>query len=178
MQLLDREATLNKDFSLTLIANNLEARNESYLREGLAKKIEKGTLYASTNSGNISAFNLGFNKDTDTNGQAQADENAPPGQIESICYYFLYRPSVEHSINEYLICVVLNDSEFNLDLFRNELDYYIEKCVQKYLNDSELKQLDELEVVLRNWYLYSVNYLVRTLSLFKDNLDVFIDQVS
>ena len=56
-QFLDREATLNKDFSLSALLNNVPVNNESLLRENLAKKIEKGTLYASR-SGNISAFNL------------------------------------------------------------------------------------------------------------------------
>lgn len=56
-QFLDNEATINKDFSLTLLVYNIPDRNESYLRENLAKKIEKGTLYAS-NIGNISNFYL------------------------------------------------------------------------------------------------------------------------
>ena len=58
MQFLGKEATINKDFSLTLVLNDVPTSNESFLRENLAKKIEKGTLYSS--SGHISAFNLGL----------------------------------------------------------------------------------------------------------------------
>lgn len=57
-QFLEQNLTVNKDFSLSLVSNNLPVENESKLREGFAKKIEKGTFYAS-NSGNIAAFNLG-----------------------------------------------------------------------------------------------------------------------
>jgi len=57
MQFLVKEQTINKDFSLTLVAHNIPAQNESFLREHLAKRVEKGTLYAS--SSNISSFNLG-----------------------------------------------------------------------------------------------------------------------
>ncbi len=56
-QFLDKEATLNKDFSLSLILNNVPNENEAFLRENLAKKVEKGTLYAS-NTGYIAIFNL------------------------------------------------------------------------------------------------------------------------
>jgi hypothetical protein len=57
MQFLVKEQTLNKDFSLTLVSHNIPAHNESFLRENLAKRVEKGTLYSS--SSNISSFNLG-----------------------------------------------------------------------------------------------------------------------
>ena len=57
-QFLVKEQTLNKDFSLSLLLNNIPANNESFLRENLAKRVEKGTLYAS--SSNISSFNLGL----------------------------------------------------------------------------------------------------------------------
>ncbi len=59
MQFLDKQATVNKDFSLTLILNNIPNENECVLRENLAKKVEKGTLYAS-NTGYISVFNLKY----------------------------------------------------------------------------------------------------------------------
>jgi hypothetical protein len=58
-QFLDKEAMVNKDFSLTSLLSNLPEVNASFLREALARKIEKGTMYASTN-GSIAAFNLGF----------------------------------------------------------------------------------------------------------------------
>lgn len=58
-QFLDNEQTINKDFSLTLLVHSIPDENESYLREGLAKKIEKGTVYASS-IGTISNFNLGL----------------------------------------------------------------------------------------------------------------------
>ncbi len=59
VQFLDKEAMINKDFSLTSILNNLPDTNESHLRESLARKIEKGTMYASSN-GSIATFNLGL----------------------------------------------------------------------------------------------------------------------
>ncbi len=59
LQFLDQNSTVNKDFSLSLILNNLPITYESKLRENFAKKIEKGTFYASSN-GSISSFNLGY----------------------------------------------------------------------------------------------------------------------
>jgi hypothetical protein len=61
VQFLDKEAMMNKDFSLTSVLNSLPEKNESYLRENLARKIEKGTMYASCN-GSIATFNLGLEK--------------------------------------------------------------------------------------------------------------------
>ena len=108
-QFLVKEQTLNKDFSLTLVSHNIPARNESFLRENLAKRVEKGTLYAS--SSNVSSFALGFK---------QADMYADTTGTESMCYY--RRDSSLTTCNdgqqhEFLLCFLADDSKFNLDLY-------------------------------------------------------------
>ena len=87
------------------------------MRENLAKKIEKGTLYAS-NNGTIATFNLGFKRDDNL--------------IESISYFYLYRQQSE-PFNEYILCLTAEDSKQNLDLFQNELDHYMKNYLEYYL---------------------------------------------
>ena len=120
-QFLEQNLTVNKDFSLSLVSNNLPVANESKLREGFAKKIEKGTFYASQ-TGNIAAFSLGFIKDEE--------------EIESICYYNYYRQNGKGN-NQHLICFILVDSGKHLDLFRNELDTYFEKNLKAFFEESD-----------------------------------------
>ncbi len=118
-QFSDQSSTINKDFTLSMISNNLPVLNESKLRECFAKKIEKGTFYASEN-GYISTFDLGFKKD---------DEDS----ISSICYHNYFRQAGSTS-NHYLVCFVLADGSNNLDLFRNELDFYCDARLKEILN--------------------------------------------
>lgn len=60
-QFLEKEATINKDFSLIVIHTNVPSKHECSLRENLANKIQKGTFYASKN-GSISFMNLGYDR--------------------------------------------------------------------------------------------------------------------
>ena len=133
-QFLDQNLTVNKDFSLSLISQNLPAVNESRLREGFAKKIEKGTFYASQ-SGNIVTFSLRYDPPVLTTKSIQFSRSnfililwsffKDEEEIESICYYNYYRQSGNCN-NQYLVCFILVDGSSNLDLFRNELDIYFE----------------------------------------------------
>ena len=141
---LDREVCFNKDFSISLISSDLPPKNEPFLRECIARKIERGTFYLAINSGNVSNFGLGFKRSsTTTNTMAESidkiesvdDVSDQEKAIDSICYFYLFRQKNPPN-NEYLICFVMADAEHNLDLFRNELDSYIEANIQTYLEDS------------------------------------------
>jgi hypothetical protein len=105
--------------NLFVLAQKLETLNELQMRDCLVKRIEKAGLY-STKTGNIFTFNL----DSDSN--------------ESICCYYLYSQTNKNEndqvSNEYLTCFILNDSQLNLDLFRNELDKYFNDFIINHLN--------------------------------------------
>jgi hypothetical protein len=191
-QFLDKEATLNKDFSISLIQSDFPPLNESNLRENLGKKLEKGTLYSS-NEGNIFTFRLGFTKDD--------------VEIDSSCYFFHHRQNFE-PFNEYLLCFLVNDSQFNLDLypfferkhfyfvffefyklelflnssdskkktFRKELDFYFEKNLKSYLNSNV--ESEEFLSLLRNWYANSIEYLKRTLELLSQKAAILFEEVA
>ncbi len=105
-----------------MISNNLPVRNESKLREFFAKKIEKGTFYASPPNGYISTLDLGFKKD---------DEDS----MNSICYHN-YLSQTDSADNHYLICFILADGSYNLDLFRSELDFYLDTNLKEFLNQN------------------------------------------
>lgn len=161
-QFLDKEATVNKDFSLSLILNNLPNANETLVGENLSKRIEKATVYAS-NTGYIAVFNLNFKKDDAVN--------------DSIIYYYLHRQPNEPK-NEYIICLILEDANNNLDLFRNELDFYFEKYLMKHFNQMELNSNDNLIDLLSNWYEYSIEFISRSFKVLKNGnfLSIFMDQ--
>ena len=136
---LDREVCFNKDFSISLITSDLPPKNEPFLRECIARKIERGTFYLAINSGNISNFGLGLSKNdpADSIDKIESVDEAIEAEkpIDSICYFYLFKQKNPPN-NEYLICFVMADAENNLDLFRNELDSYIENHIQTYLEDS------------------------------------------
>jgi hypothetical protein len=52
---------------------------------------------------------------------------------ESICYYYLHRHDQEPN-TEYLVCLIVEDSKYDLDLFRNELDFYFEQYLKSHFN--------------------------------------------
>lgn len=161
-QFLDQNSTLNKDFTLSLISSNLPIVNESKLRENLAKKIEKGTFYASQ-FGSISAFNLGFKND-------EADLN-------SICYHNYFRQTKDLN-NQYLVCFILVDDSNNLDLFRNELDLYFESSLKEFFEKTNKDFLinNDLDILLTNWFSNSMGYLYRVIELLKENISFFIEE--
>jgi hypothetical protein len=98
--------------------------------------------------------------------------------LESICYYYLYRQTNEPK-NEYIICFLLDNSKHNLDLFRNELDFYLEKHIKQHFNQNDFQSNQNLLDLLENWYDNSISYLYRSFHLLKNNnnLAVFIDEV-
>ncbi|CAF0959032.1 unnamed protein product [Brachionus calyciflorus] len=151
LQYLERDANLNKDFSLTCLISNVPENNEGYLRENLAKRIERGTVCVS-DSGNISNFKLGFKKEND--------------EIESICYYYVHRAITNNNNNnnnenEIIICFLVDDSNYNLDLYRNELDFYVKECLIENLED--LSKVEEFRESFQKWYEIVCNYLKRIL---------------
>lgn len=97
--------------------------------------------------------------------------------MESICYYYLHRETNEPK-HEYIICFLLDNSKYNLDLFRNELDFYLEKCIKQHLSQNDFQSNQNLIDLLENWYDSSVSYLSRSFCILKhDNLAIFIDEV-
>ncbi len=146
-QFLEKESTSNKDFSLTSLLNNIPEKNESYLRENLAKKVEKGTLYSPCSyHGTISTFDLGF--------RYQKDDKT----LQSICYFNLYR-QLKHPFHEFIVCLTLEDSIQNLDFFQSELDAYFRNYLEQHLSNLDNFVSTELESSLNNWYQLSIEYL-------------------
>ena len=51
--------------------------------------------------------------------------------MESICFY--RRDTIPNKNDEeFLLCFILDDLKYNLDLFRNELDFYFKNYIEHY----------------------------------------------
>ncbi|XP_022089353.1 protein Njmu-R1-like isoform X1 [Acanthaster planci] len=160
---LQREATSNRDFSLSVIATDLVAEQETELREFIFKRLSRGTVYGG--SGNVNNVDVG-------------------NEVLS-CYYYLLRqqtipdtdldpdepPSVFYTSIEYVICFLIGTSAA-LELFRPELDAYSEGLLA--VLDSEAKELTQIQSYLARWYHQAAAYACRCTDRFQEDLSLLI----
>ncbi|OWK58266.1 Protein Njmu-R1 [Lonchura striata] len=146
-----------EDFSLSLLDTNLPAEAETELRSFIAKRLTKGALFEGM--GNVASVALSI----------------PEGKVG--CYYcrfqqesLLEMATLESDINapEYVVCF-LGGSEKGLELFRLELDKYIQNL--KINLDLEQKNLEAcVSPYLRSWFEDAICPIQRVVQLFQDKL--------
>ncbi|XP_038048822.1 protein Njmu-R1-like isoform X1 [Patiria miniata] len=160
---LQREATSNRDFSLSVIATDLVAEQETELREFIFKRLSRGTVYGG--SGNVNTVDIS-------------------NDVLS-CYYYLLRqqtipesdldpddpPSTFYTSIEYVICFLMGTSAA-LELFRPELDAYSEGLLA--VLDSEAKELTKIQSYLARWYQQAAEYVCRCTDRFQEDLSLLI----
>ncbi|XP_053155923.1 protein Njmu-R1 [Hemicordylus capensis] len=152
------ETPSSDDFSLSLVDTNLPAEAETELRGFIAKQIAKGAFFEGM--GNVASVELSI-------------PESPVG-----CYYCLFQPekceetaNSESSITplDYVICF-LGGSEKGLELFRLELDKYIQDL--KINLDPEHNNLETcVKPHLKTWFEDSVCPIQRVVQLFQEKLD-------
>nr|XP_014430134.1 protein Njmu-R1 isoform X2 [Pelodiscus sinensis] len=142
-----------EDFSLSLVATNLPAEAETELRSFIAKRLVKGALFEGM--GNVASVELSI------------------PECRVACYYCLLQQentTVESNISppEYITCF-LGGSEKGLELFRLELDVYVQGL--KASLDSEKSNLETcIKPYLKNWFEDSVCPIQRVVQLFQQKL--------
>lgn len=151
------ETPSSDDFSLSLVNTNLPAEAEAELRSFIVKQLAKGAFFEGM--GNVVSIELSI----------------PEGRIG--CYYCLFQtekcpetgnPECSTTSVDYVICL-LGGSEKGLELFRLELDKYIQDL--KINLDSEQKNLAIcVKPYLETWFEDSVCAIQRVVQLFQEKL--------
>ncbi|KAM3845878.1 protein Njmu-R1 [Vipera latastei] len=149
--------TPSDDFSLSLVNTNLPAEAEMELRCLIAKHLNKGALFEGM--GNVVTVELSI----------------PETRVG--CYYCLFQPEKcaegadpesRESPLEYVICF-LGGSEKGLELFRLELDGYIQDM--KACLDSKQSNLETcIKPLLSTWFEDLVCPIQRVVKLFREKL--------
>nr|XP_048675244.1 protein Njmu-R1 isoform X2 [Caretta caretta] len=144
-------------YSLSLVDTNLPAEAETELRSFIVKRLIKGALFEGM--GNVASVELSI----------------PEFRVG--CYYCLLQQeklletaTVETNISppEYVTCF-LGGSEKGLELFRLELDIYVQGL--KTNLDSEKSNLETyIKPYLRSWFEDSVCPIQRVVQLFQEKL--------
>ncbi|KAJ8037017.1 Protein Njmu-R1 [Holothuria leucospilota] len=161
-EFLQREATSNNDFSLSEIVTDLSTEQEQILREFIARKLSRGTVYGG--SGNV--------------GQLLLNEE------DFSCYFYLLRQTsldLEAELDgtggnfytsqEYVVCFISNPSA-GLEIFRPELDAYCEGM--SYLLDQKTLNHDRIRSYLAKWFSESAEYVCRCVNRFQKDIAYLI----
>ncbi|XP_077980356.1 protein Njmu-R1-like [Glandiceps talaboti] len=149
---LQKEAVVNSDLSISVIATDLSAEHETELRSGIAKRLSRGTVYSG--SGNVAAMQLGIS------------------DMSSYCFYCLLRQPDQEMVSmdgdgsgvtsrEYVVCFITN-IESVLDLFRIELEIFSHGLLS--LVDISLTEIDNIQCYLTDWYQESIEFLSRSVN--------------
>ncbi|XP_062447571.1 protein Njmu-R1 [Rhea pennata] len=150
------ETPSSEDFSLSLLDTNLPAEAETELRGFIAKRLTKGALFEGM--GNVVSVELSI----------------PEYKVG--CYYCLIRQEnletaaleLDITAPQYVICF-LGGSEKGLELFRLELDKYVQSL--KINLNPEQKTLETyVNPYLRSWFENSVCPIQRVVQLFQEKL--------
>ncbi|XP_063961267.1 protein Njmu-R1-like isoform X1 [Lytechinus pictus] len=164
---LQREATSNRDFSLSVIATDLNAEDETDLREFIARRLSRGTVYGG--SGNVNTVDI--------------------GSRVMACYYCLLRqggtqPGIEREIEsamdsnsfytsqECVICF-LSTPTSALELFRPELDLISEGVLP--LLEQKGGDSAEIQNHLEDWYTQASGYVCRCVETLKEDVAYLIN---
>ncbi|XP_020818832.1 protein Njmu-R1 isoform X2 [Phascolarctos cinereus] len=155
---LTLETPSGADFSLSLVDTNLPSETEPELRSAIAKRVSKGAVFEGL--GNVTSVELSL----------------PDSRVG--CYYCLFqqdKPLLETATTEsvpdppeYIVCF-LGGSEKGLELFRLELDKYIQSL--KTNMDGEEGSLEACtKSYLSNWFEAAVCPIERVVHLFQEKL--------
>ncbi|XP_077397685.1 protein Njmu-R1 isoform X1 [Festucalex cinctus] len=146
--------TSQEDFSLTLIDSSLPVEAEPELRTYISRRLSKGALLGGM--GNIATVELSL----------------PEQAVGCYCCLLEQERSPEQPDadgNGHVICF-LGGSEKGLNLYRLELDKYVQG-LHSSLQTPELQNLEtELRPYLSRWYEESVMHIYRVVQLVQSNI--------
>ncbi|XP_054615888.1 protein Njmu-R1 isoform X1 [Dunckerocampus dactyliophorus] len=147
-----------EDFSLTLVDSSLPMEAEPELRTYISRRLSKGALLGGM--GNIATVELSI----------------PEQAVGCYCCLLEQERSPEQPDadgNGYVICF-LGGSEKGLNLYRLELDKYVQG-LQSSLQTPELQNLEtELRPYLSLWYEESVMHIYRVVQLVQSNISFLL----
>lgn len=150
--------TSQDDFSLTLIDSSLPAEAEPELRTYISRRLSKGALLGGM--GNIATVELSI----------------PEQAVGCYCCLLELERSPEQPDadgNGYVICF-MGGSEKGLNLFRLELDKYVQG-LHSSLQTPELQNLEtEVQPYLSRWYEESVMHIYRVVQLVQSNISFLL----
>ncbi|XP_039680745.1 protein Njmu-R1 isoform X1 [Perca fluviatilis] len=150
--------TSQDDFSLTLIDSSLPSEAEPELRTYISRRLSKGALLGGM--GNIATVELSI----------------PEQAVGCYCCLLEQERSPEQPDadgNGYVICF-MGGSEKGLNLFRLELDKYVQG-LHSSLQTPELQNLEtEVRPYLSQWYEESVMHIYRVVQLVQSNISFLL----
>ncbi|XP_061567873.1 protein Njmu-R1 isoform X1 [Cololabis saira] len=150
--------TILEDFSLTLIDSSLPPEAEPELRTYISRRLSKGALLGGM--GNIATVELSI----------------PEKAVGCYCCLLEQEKSPEQPDtdgNGYVICF-MGGSEKGLNLFRLELDKYVQG-LQSSLQSPKLENFDmEVRPYLSRWYEESVMHIHRVVQLVQNNISFLL----
>ncbi|XP_035470351.1 protein Njmu-R1 isoform X1 [Scophthalmus maximus] len=150
--------TSQEDFSLTLIDSSLPPEAEPELRTYISRRLSKGALLGGM--GNIATVELSI----------------PEEAVGCYCCLLEQERSPEQPDadgNGYVICF-MGGSEKGLNLFRLELDKYVQG-LHSSLQTPELQNLEtEVRPYLSRWYEESVMHIHRVVQLVQSNISFLL----
>ncbi|XP_023126593.1 protein Njmu-R1 isoform X1 [Amphiprion ocellaris] len=150
--------TSQDDFSLTLVDSSLPLEAEPELRTYISRRLSKGALLGGM--GNIATVELSI----------------PEQAVGCYCCLLEQERSPEQPDadgNGYVICF-MGGSEKGLNLFRLELDKYVQG-LQSSLQTPELQNLEtEVRPYLSQWFEESVMHIYRVVQLVQNNISFLL----
>nr|XP_015211941.1 PREDICTED: protein Njmu-R1 isoform X1 [Lepisosteus oculatus] len=156
------ESTGHHDFSLSLVDASLPAEAEPELRSYISRRLSKGALLGGM--GNIATVEL----------------SVPEQAVGCYCCLLEWdRPAEQAGEEEgggadYVVCF-LGGSEKGLNLFRLELDKYVQglqSCLSPEMSTRELES--EVRPYLSRWYEESVMHIHRVVQLVQDDIRLLL----
>ncbi|XP_054891142.1 protein Njmu-R1 [Poeciliopsis prolifica] len=152
------DSTSHDDFSLTLIDSSLPSEAEPELRTYISRRLSKGALLGGM--GNIATVELSL----------------PEQAVGCYCCLLEQERSPEQPDadgNGFVICF-MGGSEKGLNLFRLELDKYVQG-LHSSLQTPELQNLEtEVRPYLSRWYEESVMHIYRVVQLVQSNISFLL----
>ncbi|XP_067089066.1 protein Njmu-R1 isoform X1 [Osmerus mordax] len=150
--------TSQEDFSLTLVDSSLPSEAEPELRCYISRRLSKGALLGGM--GNIATVEL----------------SVPEQAVGCYCCLLEQEKSPEQPDadgNGYVVCL-MGGSEKGLNLFRLELDKYVQG-IQSSLQTPELQNLEtEVRPYLSRWYEESVMHMHRVVQLVQGSISFLL----
>ncbi|XP_018527371.1 protein Njmu-R1 [Lates calcarifer] len=150
--------TSQDDFSLTLIDSSLPSEAEPELRTYISRRLSKGALLGGM--GNIATVELSIPEEAVGCYCCLLEQERSPDQPDA-------------DGNGYVICF-MGGSEKGLNLFRLELDKYVQG-LHSSLQTPELQNLEtEVRPYLSRWYEESVMHIHRVVQLVQSNISFLL----
>ncbi|XP_059203132.1 protein Njmu-R1 isoform X1 [Centropristis striata] len=150
--------TSQEDFSLTLVDSSLPSEAEPELRTYISRRLSKGALLGGM--GNIATVELSIPEQAVGCYCCLLEQERSPDQPEA-------------DGNGYVICF-MGGSEKGLNLFRLELDKYVQG-LHSSLQTPELQNLEtEVRPYLSRWFEESVMHIYRVVQLVQSNISYLL----